>query len=141
MTIRTLLFSPPSSPTLRDPMTAAHQVSLSLTTSWSLYKFMFIKTVMPSNHLILCCLLLLLPWIFPSIKVIRTILIIRGKVKKRAGTAYPLRWLLSKQNKTKWKITSVRENVMKKWEPLYTVGGNVKQYNQCGKQHGSSSKN
>ena len=50
------------------PWTAAHQASLSITNSWSLIKFMSIKSVMPSNHLILCCPLLLLPSIFPSIR-------------------------------------------------------------------------
>ena len=42
------------------------QASLSITISQSLLKFMFIESVMPSNHLILCCPLLLLPSIFPS---------------------------------------------------------------------------
>ena len=51
------------------PWTAAHQASLSVTNSWSLLKFIPIKSVMPSNHLILCHLLLLLPSIFPSIRV------------------------------------------------------------------------
>ena len=51
------------------PWTAACQASLSMTNSWSLLKLMLIESVMPSNHLILCCHLLLLPWIFPSIKV------------------------------------------------------------------------
>ena len=51
------------------PWNAACQASLSITNSWSLIKFMPIKSVMPSNHLILCCLLLLLPSIFPSIRV------------------------------------------------------------------------
>ena len=51
------------------PWTAACQASLSITNSWSLLKLMSIKLVMPSNHLILCCPLLLLPSIFPSIKV------------------------------------------------------------------------
>ena len=51
------------------PWTAAHQVSLSITTSWSLLKLMSIESVMPSNNLILCHLLLLLPSIFPSIRV------------------------------------------------------------------------
>ena len=46
-----------------------HQVSLSFTISWSLLKLMSIELMMPSNHLILCCPLLLLPSIFPSIKV------------------------------------------------------------------------
>ena len=51
------------------PWTAARQASLSITNSWSLPKPMSIELVMPSNHLILCCLLLLLPSIFPSIRV------------------------------------------------------------------------
>ena len=49
--------------------TAAHQDSLSFTISRSLLKLMSIESVMPSNYLILCCLLLLLPSIFPSIRV------------------------------------------------------------------------
>ena len=49
--------------------TAAHQVSLSITNSWSLLKFMSIESVMPSNHLILCHPLLLPPSNFPSIRV------------------------------------------------------------------------
>ena len=51
------------------PWTAAHQVSLSITNSWSLLKLMSIKSVMPSNHLIFCRPLLLPPSIFPSIRV------------------------------------------------------------------------
>ena len=51
------------------PWTAAYQSSLSITNSWNLLKFMSIQWVMPSNHLILYCPLLLLPLIFPSIKV------------------------------------------------------------------------
>ena len=51
------------------PWTAARQAFLSITNSWSLLKFMSIESVMPSNHLILCRPLLLLPSIFPSIRV------------------------------------------------------------------------
>ena len=51
------------------PWTAAHQASLSITNSQSLLKLMSIQSVMPSNHLTLCCLLLLPPSIFPSIRV------------------------------------------------------------------------
>ena len=51
------------------PWTAAHQTSPSITNSRSLLKFMSIELVMPSNHLILCHPLLLLPSIFPSIRV------------------------------------------------------------------------
>ena len=49
--------------------TAAHQASLSVTISWSLLKSMSFKSMMPSNHLILYCPLLLLPSVFPSIRV------------------------------------------------------------------------
>ena len=52
-----------------NPWTAARQASLSITNSWRLLKLMSIELVMPSNHLILCCPLLLLPSIFPSIRV------------------------------------------------------------------------
>ena len=58
-----------SCPTLCDPMTAAHQATLSITNSQSLLKLMSIEPVMPSNHLILCHPLLFLPWIFPNIRV------------------------------------------------------------------------
>ena len=51
------------------PWTAARQASLSITISQSLLNLMSIKSVMPSNHLILCHPLLLLPSVFPSIRV------------------------------------------------------------------------
>ena len=51
------------------PWIAAHQASLFITNSWSPPKPMSIELVMPSNHLFLCCPLLLLPSIFPSLRV------------------------------------------------------------------------
>ena len=63
------------------PWTAAHQASLSITNSQSLLKLMFIESVMPSSHLILCRPLLLLPSIFPSIRVFSN------------ESALPIRWL------------------------------------------------
>ena len=51
------------------PWNAARQASLSITTSWSLLRLMSIESVMPSNHLILCHPLLLLPSVFPNIRV------------------------------------------------------------------------
>ena len=51
------------------PWTAARQASLSITNSWSLLRLMSIESVMPSNYLIFCRPLLLLPSIFPSINV------------------------------------------------------------------------
>ena len=52
-----------------NPWTAARQASLFIIISQSLLKLMSIKLVVPSNHLILCCPLLLLPSLFPSIRV------------------------------------------------------------------------
>ena len=59
--------------------TEAHQASLSITNSWSLLKLMSIESVRPSSHLILCHPLLLLPSIFPSIRVFsnKSIILIR----------------------------------------------------------------
>ena len=54
------------------PWTAVCQAFLSITNSWSLLKLMSIESVMPSNHLSLCCPLLLPPSIFPSIRVFST---------------------------------------------------------------------
>ena len=51
------------------PWTAARQASLPITSSWSLLRLMSFESVMPSNHLILCRPLLLLPSIIPSIRV------------------------------------------------------------------------
>ena len=51
------------------PWTAAHQASLYITNSWSLFKLMSIELVMPSSHLILCHPLFFLPSIFPTIRV------------------------------------------------------------------------
>ena len=62
------------------PWTATHQASLSFTISQSLLKLMFIKSVMPSNHLNLCHPLLLLPSVFASIRVFSN------------ESALPIRW-------------------------------------------------
>ena len=62
------------------PWTTACQASLSITNSQSLLKLTSIESVMPSNHFILCCPLLLLPSIFPSIRVFSN------------ESAHPIRW-------------------------------------------------
>ena len=64
------------------PWTAAHQASLSITNSRSLPKLMSIESVMPSNHLILCRPLLLLPSIFPSIRVFSNESVLRSRWPK-----------------------------------------------------------
>ena len=56
-------------PLFETPWATARQASLSITSSWGSPKLMSTELVMPSNHLILCCLLLLLPSIFASIRV------------------------------------------------------------------------
>ena len=66
--ILVLLFSCSVMSDYAIPWTAAHQTSLSFTISWCLLKLMPIELLMPSNHLIFCCLLLLLSSIFPSIR-------------------------------------------------------------------------
>ena len=62
------------------PWTAERQASLSFTISQSLLKLTYIELVMPSNHLVLCCPLLLLPSVFPSIRVLSN------------NSALPIRW-------------------------------------------------
>ena len=63
------------------PWTAARKASLSITNSQSILKLMSTKPVMPSNHLVLCCPLLLLPSICPSIRVFSN------------ESTLPIRWL------------------------------------------------
>ena len=64
------------------PQTAAHQASLSITNSWSLFKLMSIELVMPSNHLILCHPLHFLPSIFPITRVFSKESVLRIQVAK-----------------------------------------------------------
>ena len=64
------------------PWTAARQASMSIFNSHSLLKLMSIESVMPSNHLIFCCPLLLLPSIFPSIKVFSYESVLRSRWPK-----------------------------------------------------------
>ena len=84
------------------PWTAAPQASLSITNSQSLLKLMSIKTVVPSNHLILCRPLLLLPSIFPSTRVLsnESVLCIRWPIlryrlckRRENGYMYMYGWV------------------------------------------------
>ena len=68
-TLSSVQFSRPVMYDSVSPWTAAYQATLSITNSRSLPKLVSIESVMPSNHLIFCCPLLLLPSTFPSIKV------------------------------------------------------------------------
>ena len=69
------------------PWTAAHQDSLSITSSWSLLRLMSIELVMPSNHLILCGPLLLLLSIFPSNRVFSNELVLHIRWPKYWSSA------------------------------------------------------
>ena len=81
--------------------TAACQASLSFTISWSLLKLMSIESVMPSNYLILCYPLLLLPSIFPSIRVFSNELVLRIRWPKYWSFSFSISpsseysWLIS----------------------------------------------
>ena len=86
------------------PWTAAHQPSLSITNSWSLLELMSIESVMPSNHLILCPLLLLLPSVFPRFKVFSNQSVIR------------IRW------PKYWSFSISPSNEYQDWFPLNWTG-------------------
>ena len=72
------------------PWTAAHQAFLSITNSQSLLKLMSIESVMPSNHLILCCPLLLLSSIFPSIRVFSNESVLRIRWPKYCSFSFSI---------------------------------------------------
>ena len=104
------------------PWTTAHEASLSCTVSRSLLKFMSIESVMPSNHLILCRPLLVLPSIFPSIRVFFN------------GSALCIRWpkywnfslSISPSNEYSGLISFMTD-----WFLLLAVQGTLKSLLQC----------
>ena len=101
--------------TVYDPWTAAHQASLSITNSWSLLKLMSIESVMPSNHLILCCPLLLLPSIILSIRVFSNESVLHNR--------WPKNWNFSiSPSIAYWGLISFRMD----WLDLLAVQGTLK---------------
>ena len=82
-----VLLDPVGVPVTPGPWIAARQVSLSFTISQSLLKLMSIESVIPSNHLILCCSLLQLPSVFPSIRVFSSESALRSDGKESACNA------------------------------------------------------
>ena len=72
------------------PWIAAHQTSLSITNSQSLLKLMSIELVMPSNHLILCCPILLLPSIFPNVRVFSSELVLHIRWPKHWSFSFSI---------------------------------------------------
>ena len=101
------------------PWTTVGQAALSFTISRSLLKFMSIVSVMPSNHLILCCSLLLLPSIFPSIRVFSNELALRIR--------WPEYWSFSISPSSEYSgLISFRID----WFDLLTVQGTLKSFLQ-----------
>jgi len=106
--------------TVYDPWTAAHQGSLSITNSWSLLKLMSIESVMPSNHLILCCPLLLLPSIISSIRVFSNESVLRIR--------WPKNWNFSiSPSSAYWGLISFRMD----WFVLFAIQGTLNSLLQC----------
>ena len=103
------------------PWTAAGQDSLSITNYWSLLKLTSIALVMPSNHLILCCPLLLVPSIFPSISVFSkdSVLCIR----------WPQYWSFSFNNSLSNEHSGLISFTMD-WLDLLAVQGTLKSFLQ-----------
>ena len=97
--------------------TAVRQASLSFTISWSLLKLMSIESVMPSKHLILCCPLLLLPSIFPSIRVISSESVLRIRWPKNWSFSFSI----SLSNEYSGLISSRMD-----WFDLLAVQGTLK---------------
>ena len=99
------------------PWTAARQSSLSITNSWSLLKLMSIELVMPSNCLILCCPFLLLPSIFPSVRVFSNESVLHIRWPKYLSFSFSI----SPSNEYSGLISSRTD-----WLDLLTVQGTLK---------------
>ena len=99
------------------PWTTARQASLSTTNSWSLLKLMSIASVMPSNHLILCHPLLLLPSIFPRIRVFSNMSVLRIRWPKYWSFSFSI----SPSNEY-WGLISFRMD----WLDLLAIQGTLK---------------
>ena len=104
-------------PLFETPWTAAHQASLSITNSQSLLKLMFIESVMTSNHHILCCPLLLLPPIFPSIRVF--------SCESALHISWPKYWSFSFSISPSYEYSRL-SSVSMDWLDLLTVQGSLK---------------
>ena len=101
------------------PWTSVRQASLSITNSQSLLKLMPIKSVMPSNHLILCRRLLLPPSIFPSIRVFANESVLRSRWPKYWSISFS--FSISSSNKYSGLISFRMD-----WLDLLAVQGTVK---------------
>ena len=108
--------------TLCDPMDCSTPDSMSITNSWSLLKLMSIELVMPSNHLILCGPLLLLPSIFPSIRVFSSESVLHIRWPKYQSFSFSI----SPSNEYSGQITFRID-----WFDLLAVQGTLRSLLQC----------
>ena len=104
---------------LATPWTAARQASLSITSSQSLPKLMSIELVMPSNHLTLCCPLLLSPSVFPNIRVFSNELVLHIRWPKYWSFSFNI----SPSNETSGLISFRMD-----WLDLLEVQGTLKSF-------------
>ena len=103
------------------PWTAARQASLSIANSWSLLKLMSIESVMPSNHLILCHPLLLLPSVFPSIRVFSNESVLHIRWPKYWSFSFSSLWACLTLTKFLWNEIYLPYNIIGQIEvPLRT---------------------
>ena len=107
------------------PWTAAHHASLSITNSQSLLKLMSIESVMPSSHLILCRHLLVLPSIFPSIRVFSNESALRIRRPKYWSFSFSIS--PSNEHRGHTRLISFRKD----WLDLLAVQGTLKSLLQC----------
>ena len=103
------------------PWTAVRQASLSITNSWSLLKLMSIESVMPSNHLILCRPLLLLPSIIPSTRIFSNESVLRIRQPK----CWSFSFSINPSNEYSGMISSTMN-----WLDLLAVQGTLKSFLQ-----------
>ena len=111
--------------------TAARWVSLSISNSWSLPKLTSIESVMPSNHLILCCPLLLLPSIFPSIRVFSNESVLHIRWPKYWSFSFSISPSTVTSSDKMWSTTKSGQGIEKQRHHLANKG-------PCGQSYGFS---
>ena len=107
------------------PWTAAHQASLYFTISWSLLKLVSVQLVMPSNNLVICCPLLLLPSIFPRIRVFSN----ESVLCQSTGVRWPKYWSFSFSISPSNEYSGLISFTMD-WLDLLAVQGTLKSFLQ-----------
>ena len=105
------------------PWTAAHQASLSITNPQSSLKLMSIESVMPSYHLILCCPLLLLPSIFPSIRVFSIELVLHIRWPEYWSFSFNISPFNEYSGLLSFRMDRINWSILKEISPEYSLEG------------------